>query len=229
MRDASAPSTRVSRLSLWPPPDLHPRKVVPAAQAPREVSLSAPGLPPAPTPRKAPGGGRRGRPLPPLQLPSHRHPGTHAPTLAAEGTSPPVQDWPAVGSADPHFERHVPVPTLAPPGTRSTASPRSPPAAATPARPAPCPLPLPTAGSGLPLGLPRPQLHRVQMPPPLPSRCPPPSSRCHVCQSMRTRQGEAAGKKCLLGIVVFNKAGLEDPQAWTCPQGQVGCEWSTKW
>lgn len=63
-----------------------------------------------------------------------------------------------------------------------------------------------------PLGLPRPQLRRVQMPPPLPSRSPPLSSRCHVCQSMRTRRREAARKKCSLGIVVCSKAELENRQ-----------------
>lgn len=36
------------------------------------------------------------------------------------------------------------------------------------------------------------QLHLGQQLRPLHSRSPPPSSRCHVCQSMRTRLGEAA-------------------------------------
>lgn len=134
-----------------------------------------------------------------------RRPGTHAPTPVAGGISPRVQDGPAVGRADPHAGR-----TCWPrPGPRcqsltqiaSSSSSHADPARAIPAAAA-------LGRLRSPLGLPRPQLRRVQMPPPLPNGTPPPSSRCHVCQSMRTRRGEASRKKCLLGAVVCSRAGL---------------------
>lgn len=180
------------------PLDLHPRKVVPAAQA----SSAAPSNPCAleRSVRKAQGPPRRLRPQPlgPC-LPS-----THASTPELGGFLPVCPTRAGSRGRGPQRRAHVPPPPG--PQLRSLTEIASSSSHARPTRA----IPAAAAYGGLrsPLRLPLPQLRRVQQPRPLPSRSPPPSSRCHVCQSMRTRVGEAAGKRCLLGVVVCSKAGL---------------------
>lgn len=144
---AHPPARGCPALSRWPPPDLRPRKVVPASHAPCQKSLRAPGYLQPLRPGARPREGTGAAPLPPLPPPGPRQPGTHAPTPAAPGIFPHVQEGPGAGSTDAHPGRTCP-------GTdpRATASPRWPAAAAMPARPAPSPPPLPTADSGLHAG-----------------------------------------------------------------------------
>lgn len=134
------PNPPVSRPHRQLPPDLHPRKLVPAEQA----SSAAPSNPCALERSASRAQG------PPRSLPhGHRVPACLActpPTPGLGGFSPHVPRGPGAGSADLNAGR-----TCRPrPDPSSAASPKSPAAAAAkPARPAPSLPPLPTAGSAL--------------------------------------------------------------------------------
>lgn len=197
--------------SPWPPPDLHPCIVVSTAQAPSQRLPSAPRLPDSGLlstfeRRSTPQGGHGDRSAasrtatgsPPVQH-ACPHPGARRHHLPASPGS--------AGSRELGPARRAHVPSRPEPQCHSltqTASGRSSHAGTTRA------IPAAAAPSRLrsPLGLPRPQLRRVQPPPPLPNCSPPPSSRCHVCQSMRTTLGEPAREKCVLGVVVCSTAEL---------------------
>lgn len=145
--DATHPrSRRCPALRRWQPPDLRPRKVVPASQAPCcQKSPSDPRATSGLCAHKRSAGRARGL--------SHYLPRSHPPAWHARphpgswGISPHVQEGLGAesadrraGSADRHTGSTCP---------SATASPRSPAAAAMPAQPAPSPPPLPTTGSRL--------------------------------------------------------------------------------
>lgn len=145
------------------------RKVVSAAPAPCEGSPSACELPPAPVPRSAL---RRGLGARPAASPAATGfpPAWHArPYPGGRRHLPARPGWPRSREREPARGAHVPAParTSAPkphPG-RQQQQPR---------RPGPR-HPRAAAHGRLwsPVGLPSPQLRRVQMPPPLPNRSPP--------------------------------------------------------
>lgn len=108
---ATHPPTRACpALSRWPPPDLRPRKVVPASQAPCQKSPRAPSYL---QPRRRGAlhrGSTRAVPLSPLQPPGPRQPGMHAPIPVARGIFPHIQEGPGAGSREqgPSPGAHVP-------------------------------------------------------------------------------------------------------------------------
>lgn len=164
MRCAS-PNPRVSRPSLWPPLDLRPLKVVRATQAACQKSPSSPGLPPTPALWSDLRGGHGGRPaaspaaagsLPVWHARSHPGGWRHLPTYLRRARG--RKRGPAHGA-------HVlarPEPLYYSLTQIASSSSHAGPARAIPAAAA-------HRGLRSPLGLPRLQLRRVQMPPPLPA------------------------------------------------------------